>query len=466
MDALRPLDVRLARLLPAGSLFAVGGRVRDELRSRFERVHLPNKDLDYVVTGLTIAQLMELLRPAGRIDVVGAAFAVIKLSAGGETADVTVPRRERSSGVGHRDFQIESGPGVSLEEDLGRRDFRMNMLARALPAGDVIDPYGGEADIRARRIDILTPRAFAEDPLRMLRAAQFAARFEYLPSEAVMAAMRDAARLVSSVSSERVQEEFAKLFERAGRPSIGLEILRAGGVLEHLWPELLEGVGVEQNEWHAYDVWGHSLATVDACPLGDLSVRLSALLHDVGKPQTKSGPHFYRHEIVGAEMSAAMLARFRFPRTVVETTAHLVRNHMYSADPGLSDAAIRRFIRRVGPSNIERMFALRHADIAGSGLPKRGRANEAFEARVRAELERTPAFSVRDLAIRGDDVIATMIARRVVPASYRGDARVGEALQWLFEQVTDKPERNERSLLLQMLEQYCDRMAAAQDGGA
>lgn len=466
MYPLLPFDRALSEALPPDSLFAVGGRVRDELRSELERVEHPSKDLDYVVTGVALDELGELLRPLGRIDVVGAAFSVIKLTHGGQTADLAVPRRERSRGVGHREFAVESGPHVTLEEDLGRRDFRMNMLARALPSGRLVDPYGGEADIRARRIDILTPAAFTEDPLRMLRAAQFAARFGYSPTGAVMAAMSAAAPLISSVSAERVQEEFTKLFERSPRPSIGLEILREGGVLTHLWPELLEGVGVEQNEWHAYDVWGHSLATADACPPGEPAVRLAALLHDVGKPRTKAGPHFYRHEIVGAEMAEAMLDRFRFPRATVETTAHLVRHHMYSADPQLSDAGIRRFIRRIGPDNIERMFALRHADIAGSGLPKRDGANEAFEARVRAEIERRPAFSVRDLAIRGDDVIAAMIARGDAPPSYRGDSRVGNALRWLFEQVTDEPGRNERSLLLQMLEQYFTRSSRVRDGSA
>ena len=221
----------------------------------------------------------------------------------------------------------------------------------------------------------------------MLRAAQFAARFEYRVTPALRAAMAAAAPLVRSISAERVHDELVKLFS-ASKPSIGLELLQETGILDHLWPELVEGVGVEQNEWHAYDVWHHSLATLDATPSGDLTLRLAALLHDIGKPRTKDGPHFYRHEIVGGEMAKEMLERFRFPNDVVQATEHLVRQHMYSADPQLSDAGLRRFIRRVGPANIERLFALRHADIAGSGLPKREGGNEAFEARVRGELAR------------------------------------------------------------------------------
>ena len=145
-----------------------------------------------------------------------------------------------------------------------------------------------------------------------------------------------------------------------------------------------------------------------------------------------------------------MLERFRFSNEVVKTTEHLVRHHMYSADPQLTDAALRRFIRRVGPENIERLFALRHADIAGSGLPKRDGATRRSKSAFARNSRRKPAFSVADLAVSGDDVIErTACAEARRRRDLRGDERVGAALHWLFEQVTDEPERNERSLLLQ-----------------
>ena len=456
-----PLDQRLARALPPGSLYAVGGRVRDELRAVIEGVAIPVKDLDYVVTGVPLDDLRGRLQAIGRVDLVGAAFAVIKLTVNGETVDVALPRRERSVGVGHRDFEVQSGPDVPLEDDLARRDFRMNMIARALPSGELVDPYGGEADIRARRIDILTPQTFHEDPLRMLRAAQFAARFNYAPTTPTLEAMTEAAPLVSTVSAERVCDEFTKLLERAEKPSEGLELLRFTGVLAHVWPELLEGVDVEQNEWHAFDVWHHNLATGDATPPGDVTLRLAALLHDVGKPRTKDGPHFYRHEQVGADMVREMLRRLRFPNEVIDISEHVVRQHMYSADPELSDAAIRRFIRRIGVTNLKRQFAVRHADIAGSGMPKRDDSNERFEARVWAEVERKPAFSVADLKIGGEDVIDAMVRLQLAPAGFRGDTRVGETLRALFEQVTDQPERNDRQTLLALLDEYLSRVGEA-----
>ena len=448
-----PLDADIAAAFPADTLFAVGGRVRDELRGADAE---PAKDLDYVVVGLALDDVRERLGRLGRVDMVGASFAVLKLTIGGQTVDVALPRRERSTGVGHRDFTVESGPAIPLEDDLARRDFRMNMMARALPGGRLVDPYGGAADVAARRIDILTPQTFEEDPLRLLRAAQFAARFDFAPTPLTREAMRASASLITTVSGERVAAELAKLIGLAPKPSVGLELLRETGILARVWPELLEGVDVEQNEWHAYDVWRHNLATVDAQASGDLTARLAALLHDVGKPRTKDGPHFYRHEHVGAEMAHAMLARVRFPNEIVQTVDHLIANHMYSADPELTDAAIRRFIRRIGLAQLERQFALRHADIAGSGLPKRDDSNERFEARVWAEVRREPAFSVTDLKIGGADVIAEMVRRTIVAPDFRGDARVGTALQWLFEQVTEAPERNDRSSLLRLLERYLD----------
>jgi tRNA nucleotidyltransferase (CCA-adding enzyme) len=454
---LTPLDARLAAILPGDSLFAVGGRVRDEIRAQEGQIEtVAGADSDYLVAGVALEELVERLRLIGRVDLVGASFAVLKVTVDGETVDVALPRRERSIGVGHRDFEVASGADVTLEEDLARRDFRMNMMARAIPAGDLIDPYGGLADIGARRIDILSPQTFVEDPLRMLRASQFAARFEFEPTAALRTAMTPAAPLVASIAGERIQDELAKLLKLAKKPSIGLELLRETNVLRYVWPELLEGVAVEQNEWHAYDVWGHIMATVDAAPPGDLTLRLAALLHDIGKPRTKDGPHFYKHEIVGAEMAEAMLTRFRFPSEAVRSVTHLVRQHMYSADPDIGDAALRRFIRRAEPSQIEHLFALRQADVLGSGLPKRSDGNEQFEARVRAEIDRKPAFAVTDLAVGGDDVIAALRRRGDVPPSFRGDRRVGDALNWLFEQVTDEPRRNERALLLHALEQYLE----------
>ncbi len=455
------LDDVLIAALPAGSVYAVGGRVRDEFRTRLDGVERPPKDLDYVVTGIPLEALLAALRQMGRVDVVGASFAVLKFRHPAGEADIALPRREHSTGTGHKEFAVEAGPDVPLADDLQRRDFRMNMIARRLADDEIADPHGGIEDIRFGRIDIVDAGAFEEDPLRMLRAAQFAARFGYALTERAEAGMRAAAALVTTVSAERVGEEIGKLMA-APAPSVGLEILRTTGVLERLWPELLEGIGVDQNDWHAYDVYRHNLATVDAAPPGDVTLRLAALLHDVGKPRTAApredgrGNSFYQHEHVGAEMVLPMLAKLRLPAELVDTVAHLIRHHMYAADPDAQDKTLRRFARRIGPEHLDRLFALRWADVLGSGLPQRDDSNERFQARIAAVLAEGPPFSVRDLALSGRDVITLLERKGLVASGFRGDHRVGEVLQALFEEVTDDPSRNEAGSLAERAERYID----------
>ena len=455
------LDRTLAGVFAPGTLYAVGGRVRDEIRTALDDLARPPKDLDYVVTGIDVAELVARLERVGAANV-GASFAVVKATIDGTTVDVAVPRRERSTGVGHRAFSVDSGPDVSLEEDLARRDFRMNMIARALPSGELVDPYGGEADIRARRIDLLRPEAFDEDPLRMLRAAQFAARFAYRLSAETFERMRVSAPLVASVSAERVRDEVVKLLA-AARPSVGFDVLRETGVLAVVLPEIAEGIGVEQNEYHAYDVYRHALATLDAAAAAttDPMVRLAALLHDVGKPQTKDGPHFYRHEIVGAEIARALLGRLRFSADEIDLVTGLVRQHMYATGPELTDSAVRRFIKRVGADRTERQFALRHADVAGSGLPKRENGNAAFEARVRAEIARSPALSSRDLDVDGRDVLAALERSGRIAKGARGGPLDGRILDALVEDVLDDPTRNDRVALLARIDELAARDAIA-----
>jgi putative nucleotidyltransferase with HDIG domain len=433
-------DAALAAALPPGSLYAVGGRVRDEIRSSLDGVERPFKDLDYVAVGIELDDLIARLRAAGTAELVGASFAVVKWAAGGLSADVALPRRERSTGVDHRDFVIEAaGPGVSLEEDLGRRDFRMNMIARAIPAGSVVDPHRGRADIIARRIDILRPEAFAEDPLRMLRAAQFAARFGYTLTRAASDAMRASAGLVASVSAERVRDELAKLLRDAPAPSRGVELLREHGLLELILPEVVEGVGVEQNEWHAFDCYGHTLAVLDAAAPGDLVLRLAALLHDVAKPRTKDGPHFYGHEIAGAEMAYAILERLRFSGEERDVVTALVRNHLYATDPVMKDSTVRRFVARVGRDRLDRLFALRRADVAGTGLPPRDDGNERFERRVAALLAEAPPLGTKDLLISGNDVVSLLHAAGKLPPQRRGGPAVGRILDAVVEAVLEDP---------------------------
>jgi len=177
-------------------------------------------------------------------------------------------------------------------------------------------------------------------------------------------------------------------------------------------------------------------------------LRLAALLHDIGKPRTKEGPHFYRHEFVGEEMARRALARLRFSGDVVDRVAHLIANHMYNSGDELTDPAIRRFINRVGRDSIDDLFALRQADVRATGLPPRDADQQArFERRVRGELVAKRPFGIADLAIDGTAVIEVMREMGLVDASFAGDARVGAALKHCLERVLDDPQLNEPEAL-------------------
>ena len=456
LDA-QPLDELLVRAIGAGHVFSVGGRVRDEViaESRGSRPHAV--DSDFLVSGVPYDEIVQKLRDLGSAELVGASFGVIKFTRAGTTVDIALPRRERSTGPHHRDFVVESSPDIPLEEDLRRRDFRMNMMARDLATGQLIDPYGGVADLREHRLDIVDDAAFEEDPLRILRGAHFAARFELEPTARTLAAMRAAAQLVGTIAPERVSDELRKLLTKAARPSMGIELLRTVGALGEIMPELLEGWEVEQNEFHRYSVYYHALRSCDEAPR-DLVLRLAALLHDIGKPRTKEGPHFYRHEVVGEEMARELLNRLRFSGDVITQVTHLIRHHMFVSDEELTDAAVRRFINRVGTDRVEQMFALRRADIAASGLPERTPQElDRFVARVHQQIAGPSAFGTKDLKFDGAGVIEVMQELGLVGEGFAGDPRVGAVLRHCLDAVLEDPAQNDPQRLREIARTYLTR---------
>jgi poly(A) polymerase/tRNA nucleotidyltransferase (CCA-adding enzyme) len=437
-------------ILERGALYLVGGSVRDQLLIG------RSKDRDYLVTGIAADELASLLRGFGRVVIVGRSFGVLRFHPEGrdEPVDIALPRRERSTGTGHRDFFVDFDPGIPVEVDLGRRDFTMNAIARRIPSGELIDPFGGRDDIEARRLRLVFPNAFREDPLRMLRAVQFAARFELAVEEATRNALHADAALAATISAERIGDEITKLLTLAERPSVGLRLAFETGLLAVVLPELAKTAGVEQpREWHLHDVFTHSLLVCDATPKENLALRLAALFHDTGKadrrqviPDEATGGTrvvFYGHEEVSRADAAAALERLRFPRALAERVDVLIACHMFDYRSEWSDAAVRRLIARAGRSAIADLIALRRADQLGSGVPRDLAATDELEARVQAELARESATTTRDLAVDGTDV---MEALRCGP----GPA-VGRALARLLEEVLDDPSKNEREALLARL---------------
>lgn len=430
-----------------GELYRVGGEVRDRLLGLEHVV-----DTDYLVRNIEPAELERMLSHHGRVALVGKVFGVYHFTPhDGPVCDIAFPRTEQSTGPGHRDFAIQTDWRLSVEADLRRRDFTINAMAQRIPSGDRIDPFGGESDLRAKTLRMIFPEAFVEDPLRILRGARFAARFDLAATAATHSAMEESAPLLATVSAERVQEEFSKILTQCETPGNAFDILRRCGGLGVVFPELQRCHGVTQNEYHPDDVYWHTLKVLNAAPRSSLVVRWAALLHDLGKVDTRQIVHdesgtrvvFYGHEAVSARIAERVLERLRYPRVFVSRCAHLVGEHMYRYESAWKPATVRRFMARIGVENLDDMFALREADCRSRDLEDEIAALAELRERVATELRAQSGVHITDLAIDGEDVMREL---GIGPGP-----GVGRVLEKLFDQVLEHPELNERTTLLAMM---------------
>lgn len=403
---------------------------------------------------------MDIMRRFGKVDLVGKSFGVIKFTPRGssDVVDIAIPRTERSTGVAHRDFDVTYDHTLPVEVDLKRRDFTINAMAREMPAGGIIDPYGGQADLQNKIIRIVFPEAITEDPLRILRGAQFAARFEFEIEPNTLASMKAGAHLIDTVSPERIADELDKMLEKADRPSIGFHYLLEIGILERILPELTEGVGVEQpGGYHRWDVFEHIMVTVDAAPKR-LRVRLAALFHDVGKPATRElvdgGATFYGHDKLSARMAVEALKRLRYSNDVIDDVAILVSKHMFSDRSG--DKGIRRLIRAVGQDLIYDILDLRRADITAQGMGQEPSEVDEFEAKITAEIEKKSPFGLKDLQITGDDIMEKF--------NLQPGPLIGDILDDLLEMVLDNPSANTCDALIARAAQYLASRSSSSKG--
>ena len=381
-----------------GRPYLVGGAVRDTL------LGLPHEDLDVEVFGLPLPDLKEALARVGRVDVVGEAFTVFKVSGleGAEGAvDVSLPRRDSKAGPGHRGIAVTGDPDLSLEEAARRRDFTINAVMFDPFASAFIDPFGGQRDLRRRVLRAVDLGTLGEDPLRALRAVQLAARFELTVD--VETARRCASMPLAELPAERVFGEIQKLLFQARRPSLGLSLLREWGMLPAVAPELIPLIGTPQDpEWHPEgDVWIHTLLAVDqAVPLLEgldtaraHAVMLGVLCHDLGKPETtqllEGRLRSYGHEEAGLPPTNALLDRWNVHRLhgydVRAQVLGLVGNHLkpgqfYDDRERVSDGAIRRLARKCEPALLYRVA---RADCLGRTGDFPPVAMEWFLERVR-----------------------------------------------------------------------------------
>ena len=357
--------------------YVVGGSVRDAL------LNLPGKDFDVEVFGQTYEAVSEVLGRFGRVDCVGRSFGVIKLTvAPGETYDFSLPRRDSKVGAGHRGFQADFDPSLSLTEASARRDFTLNSLMYDPRVGEILDCHGGLRDLEARVLRH-TSVAFSEDPLRVLRGMQFVGRFDLEAHPETLALCRSIRGTYRELAKDRVRDEWMKWAARSQRPSKGLRFLVESGWIEH-FPEIDRLRGTPQDpEWHPEgDVFVHTAHCCDAMAgleswrqadeMSRIVWMLAILAHDFGKPSTtreemKGGRLRIvspEHEGAGVPVAAEFLARVGMPNEVQERVAPLVDNHLAHMQTS-TDRAIRRLANRMRPETIAGLCVVMSADIMG-----------------------------------------------------------------------------------------------------
>jgi tRNA nucleotidyltransferase/poly(A) polymerase len=440
--------------------------VRDELLGR------ESKDADFLVPAIDIDGLRAALEPHGRTEelvvagrAVGVRFwprdaSVRRLARAG--IELAPPRREVSTGRGRHDFEIAVDPTATVEEDLARRDFTINAMARRLADDMLVDPYGGSADLAARVLRTVSPGSFAEDPLRLVRGLRFVSQLDLDPSEETVEQMRREAAGVRLVSGERIgggvqadgMGELSKLL-LGDHPAKALRLARDTGILVELLPELEKAVGFDQeSRYHALSVDEHTFEVVQAAADARrvLAVRLAGLFHDLGKPHvawrgTDGRLHYYAkpgysaksHEQVSAELAERALSRLRYPTELRRRVVRIVRSHMVDTSRA-EPLRARRLLARYGGSLLTDLLDHKEADLRGKGD---FHAEEELEQlkRLRAVVakERSSPHRIRDLAVRGDDLIAI---------GFRPGPALGRALAKLLDDVVRSPELNTKEALL------------------
>ena len=369
-----------------GRLFLVGGFVRDRVLGKPSA----KEDIDLVLEGDALA-LAQFFRARGAADfepVVYPRFGTAMIVVKGRDVELVTARIESYAADSRKPDSVRPG---TLAEDATRRDFTINTLLQNLHTGEIVDPLGrAYADLEAGILRTPTdPKVtFEDDPLRMLRAVRFAARFGFAIEPFTWKAVRQSAPRLSIISKERIREEFSKMLLTSRAP-LGLNLLKDSGLLAEFAPELMAMVGVTQNEFHAYPVWEHTLIALgNLKPDASLTLRLATLLHDVGKPPTKAvgddgKVHFYGHAERGAEIARRFLTRLKYPIDTVSAVSTLVAQHMRIGDyrPAWTDAAVRRLIRDLGP-HLDDLFEINRVDVSALA-PERVGISRGVELRAR-----------------------------------------------------------------------------------
>jgi tRNA nucleotidyltransferase (CCA-adding enzyme) len=459
--------------------YVVGGAVRDELLGKTPR------ELDFVVPGVGHAELRAALEPHGKVEdlLVADQRVGVRLLPRDKEAralqpagiEFTPPRVERSTGPGRHDFEIVADKEISLEQDMERRDFTINAIAKRLETGEILDPLGGREDLDRRALRTTSPTSFRDDPLRIVRGLRFVSQLGVDPDEDTLRQMREWAPQIEHVSGERIggglaadgMGELSKLL--LGRhPAKALRLARDTGVLAHVLPELEPAIGFDQrSRYHDLPLDEHIFRVVQAAADADapLAVRLAALLHDAGKPASSwLGPdgrmHFYAkpqlgkrgHEEIGAELASEALSRLRYPARLRQRVRRIVREHMFDVPPAQDAVKARRFLRKHGDELAFDLVAHKRADLQGKREEPDEKhrfelkAVDRFRQRLERELDRPHRLD--QLAIDGSDLI---------DAGWQPGPALGDALEHLLTCVIGDPRMNTREWLLAEAERLRSR---------
>ena len=406
----------------------------------------------------TDARPVDVISTFRRVIQTGVRHGTVTVLLNGTGYEVTTLRGDGTYSDGRHPDEVVFVDNLVL--DLARRDFTINAIAFDPLDRVITDPFGGCSDLDAKLIRAVgVPRErYREDGLRLMRAARFASMLQFDLENVTAVSIAECADRLACVSSERIRDELFKLL--VGRDaSRGLRIMQKGRMLEYVLPEAIASIGCTQCRYHAYDVWEHTLHAVDACR-SDLVLRLTLLLHDLGKPVSRrwrdtdgtgGGDYtFHGHEVDGAEIADRVGERLRFCGELRKRVVHLVRHHMLSCESNWTHRAVRRWVQRVGKENVIDLLEIARADAVGTGVDVVGRLRllDELSERLRLLDVGSMALTVGDLVIGGDDLMSVLGLQR--------GRVVGKLLKHLLELVVDDPEMNERERLLRAARRYLE----------
>ncbi len=443
--------------------YLVGGAVRDMLMGK--ECH----DYD-IATNATPQQVMSIFK---KVIPTGIAHGTVTVHIMGLELETTTFRTESDYSDGRHPDKVEFA--ATIEEDLSRRDFTMNAIAADLCTGHIVDPFGGQKDIRSKIIRTVgSPlERFDEDGLRPVRAIRFTSQLSFDIEAETLEAISNPKVLerTRGISVERFRDEFCKIM-KTQKPSVGLKLLESTGILDLFIPEFnpcRNCLQKDERGFHEFDVADHIIYACDGAPSDNLIVRLAAFYHDIGKPQAKTTEivngqpriHFHGHDSLSEKICIKSMTKLKFSNEEIRKVSHLVRHHMFFYESSWSDAAVRRFVIRTGLENLDDMIYMRLADIHGmhntpalEGSPAWNNLLELKERIEKLAQEKNP-FSLKDLKINGNDLMNLGIPKGRV---------IGQILAELFETVTDSPQMNEKEKLETLAKNiYTQKYYALQD---